>query len=334
MTPEERLELLLGRGADHRASDAMSASAGGLDDAPPGDLGELEAIATALRRMELPVSTARSDALRAHLEEEAARLATPPINGGEVLPRNWLPLVGGILLLLTTALWLGRHPSATVDRGGRRDAGAPAPAGGESLGTAAGPPGGVTARGEQRGEGRPTLRLVPAATTMTAPPPGDRIATASPPPSPRSVTDFPVTPIARPVSGDGRGDGSTGTVAAPAAEDRAAPAGNRPQVSDGYLRGRVTDVAGRAIAAAEVTAYRQDRPGLFVQRTDADGRYAILLPWGRYRLEARASGFASRWYRQAPAAEMGAILHWDVDSPDSAMDFALPSVPTPVATGG
>lgn len=105
-------------------------------------------------------------------------------------------------------------------------------------------------------------------------------------------------------------------------------------MSDGYLRGRVTDVEGRAIAAAEVTAYRQDRTGLFVQRTDADGRYAILLPWGRYRLEARASGFASRWYRQAPAAETGTILQWDVDSPDSAVDFALPSAPMPVESGG
>lgn len=333
MTPDERLELILGQGVDDQASGGLPASAGGIDDGAFAALGELQAIATALRRMDLPVSTARSDALRVHLEEEAARLASLPAKGGEGLPRSWLPWVGGILLLLTTALWLVRHPSVPVDRGGRRDAGAPAPAGGEALGTTTGPPGRVTARGEQLGEGRPTPTEVPAA-TMTASPTGNRIPTAAPPPSSRPTTGFPVTPISPSASGQSRGDGLAGTAGSPPAVGRVALGGNRPRVSDGYLRGRVTDVEGRAIAAAEVTAYRQDRTGLFVQRTDADGRYAILLPWGRYRLEARASGFASRWYRQAPAAETGTILQWDVDSPDSAVDFALPSAPMPVESGG
>lgn len=107
-----------------------------------------------------------------------------------------------------------------------------------------------------------------------------------------------------------------------------------PSHRDGYLRGRVTDAAGRPIVDAEVTAYRVDRVGLFVQRTGGDGRFAIQLPWGRYRLEARATGFASRWFSQVAAREAAAILTWESNAPVPTVEFALPSAQSPVTLGG
>lgn len=107
-----------------------------------------------------------------------------------------------------------------------------------------------------------------------------------------------------------------------------------PSHRDGYLRGRVTDADGRPIADAEVTAYRVDRVEIFVQRTGVDGRFAIHLPWGRYRLEARATGFASRWLLQVAAREAAAILIWELDAPVPTVEFALPSAQSPVTPGG
>ena len=337
MTPDERLELLLGQAADDGASGAPP-SASGHGGGPLAVLGELEAIATALGRLELPLPPARSAALRAQLEAEATRLGLPPAVGSGPPPRNWLPWVGGILLL-TAGLWLAQQPWATGRRGDPQQVGTPARTDGASEGIGTETTGRATVRGDQGADGRPTPAVVAA--TLTAvhyqddvPPLADDIATAVLAPSPPSATGVLAAPISTIGSGESRGSGSVDAGTAMPSGERAAAGLRPPGVSDGYLRGQVTDSDGRGIAAAEITAYRQDRPGIFVQRTDVDGRYAILLPWGRYRLEARATGFASMWYRQVAAAEAAAILHWEMDAPDPAVDFALPSAPSPVTTGG
>ena len=338
MTPDERLELLLGQAADHRASGAPASDVRHLGGYPTAALGELAAIANALERLELPLPPARSAALRAQLEAEATRLGLPPAVGSGPPPGNWLPWVGGILLL-TAGLWLALQPWATGRRGDPQQAGTPARTDGASEGIGTETTGRATVRGDQGADGRPTPAVVAA--TLTAvhyqddvPPLADGIATAVLAPSPPSATGVLAAPISTIGSGESRGSGSVDAGTAMPSGERAAAGLRPPGVSDGYLRGQVTDSDGRGIAAAEITAYRQDRPGIFVQRTDVDGRYAILLPWGRYRLEARATGFASMWYRQVAAAEAAAILHWEMDTPDPAVDFALPSAPSPVTNGG
>ena len=71
MTPAERLERLLGRGAGEGESASLPVDAAPDGAAPSADLVELEAIAITLRRLDLPMSPERSAALRELLEAEA-----------------------------------------------------------------------------------------------------------------------------------------------------------------------------------------------------------------------------------------------------------------------
>lgn len=332
MTPAEHLELLLGRGAADSSPGSLPAEA--LPDAAPpsADLAELEAIAKALERLDLPPPPERGAALRALLEAEAVRLPPPPTSGGPLLPPGRLPWLGGlgILLLLTLGLWLLR-PVRPVEVPAPGGAKRPAPTWQRAAVSTASPVWGTaaaesTAAPPSRSDAAvsisrdsgstavPSLPAGPAATRSAAPTAnaGSHVGTGTP---------LPEASIAQPV-----GAGESATV-----QPSSVPL---PFHRDGYLRGRVTDADGRPIADAEVTAYRVDRVGIFVQRTGVDGRFAIHLPWGRYRLEARATGFASRWLLQVAAREAAAILTWESNAPVPTVEFALPSAQSPVTPGG
>ena len=119
-------------------------------------------------------------------------------------------------------------------------------------------------------------------------------------------------------------------------------------------RGRVVDVAGKAIAAARVVSSRRTSPSWgsdwFVSRTrtpwpswigelgycatssDAEGNFAIGLPFARTRVTASAIGFASE--EQAVRRRRGHTLRFELaqgatstDAPRLALRFENPSKP-------
>lgn len=333
MTPAERLDLLLGRGPGDASPGGLPLDALREATGPSAELAELEAIAKALERLDLAVPLKRGAALRELLEAEAGRLPpSRPPGGGPPLPPGWLPWLGGlgIVLLLALGLWLLRpvHPVEIPAPGG---ATRPSPtwqrvsASTASLvqGTAAS---GSTAAPQVQPDAASSLPGDRGSTAVPSRPAGPEATRSAAPASNAGSSAGTGTPLPEAIIAQPVGAGGSATVQ---------PSSVRfPSHRDGYLRGRVTDGAGRPIADAEVTAYRVDRVGIFVQRTGGDGRFAIQLPWGRYRLEARASGFASRWYSQVAAREAAAILIWESDAPVPTVQFALPSALSPVTPGG
>ena len=79
----------------------------------------------------------------------------------------------------------------------------------------------------------------------------------------------------------------------------------------GAVRGRVLDPQGRAVASARVSV---EGPGASrTVETDAAGAFTVLeLPAGRYRLEAKADGFAPRAYEALEVA-VGQSYRLDVE---------------------
>lgn len=305
---------------------------------------ELDALAEALVRLESPPPPERSAALRARLEAEAGQLFAPPVApGGGVHPR-WLLWAGGALLLLGLTLWLARQAT---------DRKLPEPP----------PPFGATERrpGEAGGDGSPAHPEGPASRTALGDVPADAPAPPRAPAPPastaalaatsdastsRSTAVVPSVPAARsPAAGAGSSGltypppgqpaafsrrssfGVPATARAPAAEPAV------PATADGILRGRVVDADGRPIAAAELTAYGVEPLGIFLQRTDDDGTFALRLPWGQYRLEVRAAGFVGQWYQAAADRDGAALFLWTADRPASEILFRLrasPASPPPV----
>lgn len=85
----------------------------------------------------------------------------------------------------------------------------------------------------------------------------------------------------------------------------ASPDATATASSGGGIRilGRVVDEQGRGIGGAIVSAYRDgpDESGFFLQRSEPDGRFELRPQAGRYRLQARADGYGTRWHAR-PAA--------------------------------
>ncbi len=120
---------------------------------------------------------------------------------------------------------------------------------------------------------------------------------------------------------------------APATTTASSPSRPRPlspDGRDGFVAGRVLDPAGTGIADAVVTAWRIDAPGIFVQRSEADGRYRLELPPGRYHLHAEARDRAERWYDGAEGGpdRGGAIELRLRESGRTGIDFVLPAGPS------
>ena len=75
------------------------------------------------------------------------------------------------------------------------------------------------------------------------------------------------------------------------------PKSTRESRNPGGPTGYVRDAQGHPIPEALISVWRRGEGLVYVQRSEDDGQFNLLLAPGSYRFEASADGYASAWYR-------------------------------------